>query len=340
MEKIILPRITSYKASQYDSIVVSSQINIFRNIDGLLFPNKLSDIEQQMIIEEYKKILNSINNSDIIIQKISELSSTEKYSLASDILISEEFIENDSYFFCQKDASWILLPNHYAHFNLYSVDFGFHIKEIYQRLNSIAEIFEENIHFAFHEDFGYITSKIEHLGNGINCQLLLNLSGLELSGKISDLIDVCADSRLILTPFTKDPHSKLYILQNSTSFGISEKNLLSHFHNFISKLQSLELEARKELLEKKEDKEFFIAQVYEMLSKNSLSYNETIELISIIDMINKHIYKISDRILWLEQIYRLKDNSSIFYPVNDTEEINSFRTKIIKQIFNNIVVKK
>ncbi|MGL4562095.1 MAG: hypothetical protein ACRCV0_07415 [Brevinema sp.] len=336
MEKIILPRHISQKTTT-NNIVISSQVDIFRNINGLLFPDKMENYEKKLLAEEYKKILLNDNKCEIVVKDLSELSDIQKQNLSSEMLLSDDFIEKNSVLFHQKDGSWILLPNEISHFHLYSTDFGLTIKNIYKRLVPILELFEEQIDFAFHNDFGYLTSDIAHIGNGLSCKILLNLAGLELSGCITELIQICEESRFTLIPFTDCVHEKFFILINNTAFGISEHDQLAHTNLFVQKLTELELKTRKEILDKEEDIEFFVSQIQQILSKESICYHETLEFIAIVDMLNQVIYHIRDRNLWLEQIYRLTNSSNIFNNLDNLEEIDTCRLKLITQIFNSTI---
>ncbi|MGL4393958.1 MAG: hypothetical protein ACRCS8_01885 [Brevinema sp.] len=341
MEKIVLPRQQTQKKTN-DSIIISSRIDIFRNIDGLIFPDKLPSLDKNLIVEQYQKICEQAFDEDIVFKSLDNLSSTEKKNFYTNLLLfSDVENENESFsVFYAKDASWILAPNENSHFHLYSSDFGLSLKDIYKRLSAVVDIFEEHIHFSFHHDFGYLVPDITYVGNGLSCEVLVNLAGLEFNGSIVDLQKVCEESRLQLTPLTNYPHEKFFIVSNSTSFGISDQDLISNLMEFLQKLNETELQARKAITEKQEDRDFFAAQIMQILSKKSISYNESLEFIAIVDMLHKIMYKITDRTLWLEQIYRLQNNSDLFNLIENIEEINEIRMKLLTQIFNNTIVTK
>ncbi|MGL4389175.1 MAG: hypothetical protein ACRCTJ_07275 [Brevinema sp.] len=342
MEKIILPRYNTQKKTT-ESIVISSRIDILRNIDGLVFPNKLPDYEKKLIVDQYQKICIQEFGNEIIYKSLEDCSYNEKKNLYANLLLYEdeqEIIEDNFSLFYPKDGSWIIAPNYGSHFHIYSSDFGLSLKEIYKRLSHIVDVFEEHIHFSFHHEFGYLVADTNLLGNGLSCQVVLNLAGLELSGYISDLQKVCDESRFSLTPLTSYAHEKLFILTNKTSFGISEHELISTFITFLQKLQETELNARKEITEKRDDKDFFASQVIQILSKKTISYHESLEFIAIIDMLHKIMYKYVDKTLWLEQIYRLQSSSTIFNNIKTIDEIDELRMKILTQVFNNTIISK
>jgi len=336
MEKIIFPKYKRTRYTNKEAIIVSSRVCISRNIDALAFPAFLSCNEKISIEKEFHKLLNKLNDSNIISHSIKDLDDKIKNELISDLLITNEFKEFGDIFFSYKNGNWILLPNEKDHFHIFSIEFGLQLKEIYKQLQDILMYFDDHIHFAFHSDFGYINSHSDNSGNCLSLSVLLNLCGLELQGEISELITLCSETGYHLQPLTGKKDSKYYYLKNQGSFGISELEHITKMMDFIQKIQNTELVARYNILEKTEDRDFFSAQLLHILSQESISYNDTTEFIALIEML-KPIYRITNREQWQEQLFRLQDNSSIFSGLQNIDEINHYRLNILNQLFINII---
>ena len=333
MEKIVLPLSRSQTSSSKNNIIISSRVCIARNIDALTFPEKLS-IEEKILIEnQFSTLLHDLYTDQIVSTDIKTLESVNKFQLMSDLNITNHFLESGHTFFAKKDGKWILLPNEYDHLRVFSIEFGQHLKEIYKNINSLLLSLDSHIHFAYTPEFGFATSDINYAGNGLYLSLLLNLTGLELQGSIPSLIKTCEETGYKLSPYTSHPNSGLFLLQNTGSFGISELDHIDHIIQFTQIIQSSELLAKKEILADNENIELFVSQINQLLAQDLLSYAEMSYIISLVDFLDKSIYSIRDKTLWLEQLFRLQNYSSIFSHISNFEEFNNYRALLIKHIF-------
>ena len=67
-----------------DSIVMSTNISLSRNIDNYPFPHKLSESESTVIINKIKKILTDsedLSCEDLVLANIKDISDIEKNTL-------------------------------------------------------------------------------------------------------------------------------------------------------------------------------------------------------------------------------------------------------------------
>lgn len=130
-------------------------------------------------------------------------------------------------------------------------------------------------------------------------------------------------------------NTPLFLLKNKGSFGIKETEHINHMTQLIQQIQEKENSAKKELLSDIENRELFTSQVQLLSTQERLSYSESVELISLVDFLDKKIYNIQDRQIWLEQLFLLKDN--VFVDLEDTDQI---RSQILQSIFSQLVIFK
>ncbi|MGL5955755.1 MAG: hypothetical protein ACRC0X_04020 [Brevinema sp.] len=300
MKKIILPKI--YPSLIKSNAVISSYICLKRNIDALLFPEHLVEEEKILIENQIIAILKELYADNITVISVQE----HLEQIKSDLLLSH--IEHIRNVIAKNDGSWVLVLNDQNHISLFASAYGLSLKELYKNLSPILIDLDSHIHFAYTPEFGFTTADIQFAGNGLLCSILLNLTGLELKGLIESLNKTCSETGYILIPYTQHPNSGLFLLQNIGSFGISESAHIEHINQLIQKILASETQAQKEILDDEENKELFIAQIHQLLKQQSLSYPEATHLISLVDFLDKKLYVIQNRQLWLEQIFRLKNN--------------------------------
>ncbi len=317
MNKNILPIDSpSFKSG----IVLTSAINIMRNIDGLKFPDKLG-FEQQQSIESLLTEISKKYSLDII-----DVQNNENLTeLASELQISPDILQNIRTIYIQKDSSWLLIPNHENHINICSLSYGLNLKNIYKNIKSVLDDLDMDIYFDYIPDMGFTTANINYAGNGLYMSVLLNLTGIELKNQVPALIETCKETGYILEPYTKHPNCGLFILKNAGSFGISENEHIDHMIQLIQKIQDIETQAKNEILSDEENKALLIGQVSGYISCDTMSYSEAIDLISVVDFLDKSLYSIKERLLWVDQLFRLRYVSEVQ------------RAGIIKTIFRSLV---
>ncbi|MGL4677286.1 MAG: hypothetical protein ACRCWI_06430 [Brevinema sp.] len=318
MKTIILPKI--YTSLIKPNTVISSSIHINRNIDALLFPEHLVTEEKILIENQITAILKEIYRDNITIISTSDHLEQIKY----DLLISRK--EGLHTVIAKNDGSWILILNDQNHISLFTAAYGSYLKDLYKIISSVLIELDSHIHFAYTPELGFATDDIQYAGNGLICSVLLNLTGLELKGNTNSLDQICSEIGYELIPYASHPHAGLFILKNLGSFGISELEHIDHMNQLVQKILTTEKQSRKEILDDEENKELLITQIQLLLKQDALSYSEAIYLISLVDFLDKKIYLIQNRQLWLDQIFRLEKN------IKETE-----RAELLKSLFAQIV---
>lgn len=336
MERIVLPRHRMLGVSTRNANVISSRVCIARNIDALAFPFKLSSNERSLLENHLQVLLQEIE-PNIISCNIKTLTPTQKLQLKSDLIITNHFLESGETYFAKNDGSWIILPNEKDHIHIFSIDYGHSLKEIYKRLTSILLALDPHIHYAYSSEFGFTTSEINYTGNGLYLSLLINLIGLEIQGVIPDIMNICEEMGYRLSSYDGQNHCGLYFLQNIGSFGISEQDHIEHITQTLQKIQNHEHLARKELLDDNESVEMTVTQITQLLKQPELNYRDCLHTITMVELLYKKVYNISNRQLWQEQIFRLHNHSSIFTHISNFEECNHYRSKLLNQIFSQII---
>lgn len=336
MKKIILP--TNYKFPTKNHIVISSTLSILRNIDGLVFPKHLT-IQEKSNIE--KQLLNTIQNietdpSTYTNYLISDILSDEFMELSSNLKVSPSTLSKIQTIIAQTNGSWVIIPNLTDHIHIYSMGYGLCLKDLYKNISQLLTELDSHIHFSYSSEFGFMTSNINYTGNGLKFSVLLNLSASELKGNISQIIHSCQETGYNLIPLTSHPTCSLFILKNIGSFGISELDHIQHFTQLLDQLQQNELNAKEEILNDQENQELLLSQIEQTLSETHLSHAEASYIIGLIDFLDKRIYKIQDRQMWLEQLFSLKDNSYKFSGLSP-EETQQHRSTLLKSLFKQLV---
>ncbi|MGN0107907.1 MAG: ATP--guanido phosphotransferase, partial [Hominilimicola sp.] len=147
-----------YKDNNSD-IVVSTRIRLARNLDKTPFPNALKDTK-----EVTEKIKNAILGSNSTLAKdfdfidLDNTPSIRKQAMAEEHLISPVMCEGKGKsVLVNKDKTMSIMLMEEDHIRLQIIRDGYALEEAYSLASKVDDVIEENVAYAFDNDFGYLT---------------------------------------------------------------------------------------------------------------------------------------------------------------------------------------
>ncbi|MGL5720808.1 MAG: hypothetical protein ACRCY4_00185 [Brevinema sp.] len=340
MNRIVLPSERSGNSSQRDPYVFTSRVRLARNVDAFVFPAGLTLDRKQKLEDSFASLLKDIYQDSLFQGNLGEISEEEVRLLEANLVITSTFSQYGGLFFADPSGSWVLLPNEKDHIRLFSIEYGSSLTKMYRRLNDVLIKLEPHIHFAFDPTFGYLTSYADDAGAGLSLCYLINLTGVEMTGQIDSIAEVCEETGYRLTPYTGVRGSQLFLLRNLSSFGADESTLILNFEEFSSKIFKAEQEAREKLFSNKEDLDFLNAQLLDAAQSQSLTYHSMIEAIALADILDGVSFSISKKDTWREHIFSLHPHSNVFHKILQTEEIERLRADIFRKAFKKYIRNK
>ena len=143
----------------------------------------------------------------------------------------------------------------------------------------------QRLAFAFHPEFGYLTSCPTNVGTGLRASVLIHLPGLVLTKEISKVLQGLAQVGLTFRGLYGEGSEvvgNFFQLSNQTTLGSSEHELLDHLGKMVRQVMDYEEQARQVLLRDApaiiEDK---VWRAYGLLRyARSLSFEEAMNLLS------------------------------------------------------------
>ncbi|MGL5254438.1 MAG: hypothetical protein ACRC9L_05540 [Brevinema sp.] len=340
MNRIILPTERSGNSLQRDPYVFTSRVRLARNVDAFLFPHGLTLERKQKLEESFSLLLKDIYKDHLFVGDLSTVPEEQVRLLEANLVITSTFSQYGGLFFADPTGSWVLLPNEKDHIRLFSIEFGSSLVKMYRRLNDVLIKLEPHIHFAFDPTFGYLTAYADDAGAGLSLCYLINLTGIEMTGQIDSITEVCEETGYRLTPYTGVRGSQLFLLRNLSSFGANEATIIANFEDFSSKIFKEEQDARNKLFSSKEDLDFLNAQLLDAAQSKSLTYHAMIEAVALADMLDNVSYTISKKDTWREHVFTLHPHSDVFHKILQKEEIEQLRADIFRKAFKKYIRNK
>ena len=237
-----------------DSIVMSTNISLSRNIDNYPFPHKLSDSESMIIINKVEGLLkasNDLNDEGLVLQTMNNISDIEKNTLMQRNLINQEFSQNQNgAIITNRDRSINILINHNDHINIKVNKTRLHLDDGYDIASGIDDVIGDKVDYAFDEEIGYLTSCPVNAGTGLKISVLLHLPILTLQDKVDNYYNIAYKIGANLKGINNNKINTLgsmYEISNQGTFGMSERNIIESIRSLTKDIVEKEITERQKL---------------------------------------------------------------------------------------------
>lgn len=246
-----------YKNNNSD-IVVSTRIRLARNVDKTPFPNALKDTKE--VTEKIKNAVlggNSTLAKDFDFIDLDNTPLIRKQELAEKHLISPVMCEGKGKsVMINKDQTMSIMLMEEDHIRLQIIKDGFALDEAYSLASKVDDVIEENITYAFDNDFGYLTACPTNTGTGMRASVMMHLPALTMTENINRVISSAGslgiEVRGLYGEGTK-AYGNLYQISNRITLGLSESQVIEKLTNVVHQIIDMETKARNMLKEKNYD---------------------------------------------------------------------------------------
>ncbi|MBT8402517.1 MAG: ATP--guanido phosphotransferase, partial [Gemmatimonadetes bacterium] len=178
-----------------------------------------------------------------------------------------------------------VMINEEDHLRLQALVSGLRVREAWSLVDRLDEEMGRELAYAFHHEFGFLTSCPTNVGTGLRASVLVHLPGLVLTKEISKVLHALGQVGLTFRGLYGEGSEvvgNFFQISNQTTLGKSEEDLLDHLDRVVRKVIQHELDARQILLRDAgsvtEDK---IWRAYGLLRyARSLPFEELMNLLS------------------------------------------------------------
>lgn len=231
-------------AKDYD-VVLSTRVRYARNIADQKFPNIMNRSELENIVSLVNRC---IKDNRYKLLKMKDIDFTTRNSLMEKHLISKEFINNEYGAIITNDNnSLVAMINEEDHLRIQSFGAGMCVQKCYDNLVEFTDKLNENIEFAYNNNYGYLTSCPTNVGSGMRISVMLHLPALGKLGLLNKLFAQVSDIGMsVRGMYGENTAGKGYIYQisNQRTLGISDKDIISNIEAVITTIIEQERKAR------------------------------------------------------------------------------------------------
>lgn len=273
-------------------LVLSTRIRLARNLADHNFSPRSSFADREAVLQEVLAAgRDTVSLKNALMFRLDQLDRTDRQLLHERHLVSKELAGLDERAAVKPGAALLVqdrvgvMLNEEDHLRLQGLRSGFDLESTYQDVERLDGELGQRLPFAFHPEFGYLTSCPTNVGTGLRASVLIHLPGLVLTKEISKVLQGLGQVGLTsrgLYGEGSDFAGNFFQLSNQTTLGKSEQELLDHLGKMVRQVIEYEEQARQVLLRDVptivEDK---VWRAYGLLRHaRTLSFEETIALLS------------------------------------------------------------
>ncbi|MDQ6887229.1 MAG: protein arginine kinase [Gemmatimonadota bacterium] len=239
-------------------IVLSSRIRLARNLEGFAFSGRARDGERLRVLASVREAVQTtpaVQGSMLV--RVDELPSEDRLLLHERHLVSRELAGLDPQHPVRSGAAVFLgdglsvMVNEEDHLRLQALRSGFDLAEAYSAIERVDGELGRRMPYAWHEEFGFLTSCPTNAGTGLRASVLIHLPGLVLTKEIGKTLSGLQQVGLTyrgLYGEGSEVVGNFFQISNQTTLGRSEEDLLDHLNYVVRTVIGREEDARRVLL--------------------------------------------------------------------------------------------
>ena len=246
-----------HSPGEHSGIVVSSRIRLARNVAGSAFHRKLTRPRQQELVE---RLIESLARAapwgkDALVAQLPKLSEAERQALVERQLISRELaaVKRPAAVCVSADEVHSVMINEEDHLRLQVIQAGLSLERNLELAVALDQALEQEIEWAFHPTYGYLTACHTNVGTGMRASIMLHLPALAETGELKQVLRALAKLHMTVRGTHgegSEAAGHYYQVSNQRSLGVREQDLVSSISEATERIVAAEQMARQALLDK------------------------------------------------------------------------------------------
>ena len=245
-------------SGEHSGIVLSTRIRLARNLEGFAFPGRARDGERLRVLSRVREAMDSMPSMQShLLVRVDNLGGEERLLLHERHLVSKELAGLDPQHPVRSGAAVFLgdgmgvMVNEEDHLRLQTLRSGFALSDAFSDIERIDEELGSRVPFAYHQEFGFLTSCPTNTGTGMRASVLIHLPGLVLTKEIGKTLAGLQQMGLTyrgLYGEGSEVVGNFFQISNQTTLGRPEEEIIDQLMYVLRTVISREEDARRVLL--------------------------------------------------------------------------------------------
>ena len=280
-------------SGDHADIVLSTRVRLARNLQGHAFGPRARVNDREAVLKQFRT--SSIRSETLregTLLELPEASLRTRRILLERRLVTRDLLGDDDSGPVRGAAVHLsgsdpvsVMVNEEDHLRLQSLVSGLRIEEAWRMVDRLDEELGRELPFAYHSEFGYLTSCPTNVGTGLRASVFMHLPGLVLTKEIGKVLQGLGQVGLTFRGLYGEGSEVIgnfFQVSNQTTLGKAEEDLVDHLDKIVRQVIQYEMHARQVLMRDAlgvtEDK---IWRAYGLLRyARALSFEELMNLLS------------------------------------------------------------
>ncbi len=235
----------------HNDIVISSRVRLARNLAAFPFMSKANRSQRMQLHRLCRERLTALPGlSNLLYIEVDKTEETSRQMLVERHLISKQLAsgEGSRGVAITGDEGLSVMVNEEDHLRLQVMRSGVQLKECWREADRLDDLLQQQLDYAFHERWGYLTACPTNVGTGMRVSVMMHLPALKLTGEIEKVFKAAQDMHLAIRGLFGEGTEAVgdfYQISNQTTLGRSEEEILSEFSDsVIPRMIEAEMTAR------------------------------------------------------------------------------------------------
>ncbi len=275
----------------HPEVVLSSRIRLARNLDDLTFPHRMTEADAERLIKAAEDGVREINlmgfAPKVELYRLAETPALERQILVDKHLISPQQAKDARHkaVAVSEDEAISIMVNEEDHLRVQVLSPGLQLQETWRLASLVDDALEQKLHYAFHEERGYLTACPTNVGTGLRASVMMHLPGLVLTQQAGRLFHNLSQLGLVVRGLYgegTEAAGHIFQISNQNSLGKTEEEIVAHLDAVVQKVIETEKQARQHLYrEMRLQIEDRVARAYGLLSNaRVITSEEAMRLLS------------------------------------------------------------
>ena len=239
-------------------VILSTRIRLARNVSGLPYPNFQTEENAQALLQQIEQIIPLLEESTEYrwqLFRLKDMTESQRSILVDKHLMSPNLSERESQagLLLREDEAVSIMINEEDHLRIQVLYSGLQLEPAWTLANTLDDLLESRIDFAFSDRYGYKTACPTNAGTGLRASVMVHLPALVMSQKIGPLLTGINQLGMVARGIYgegTEANGHVFQISNQISMGKPEKEILASLQAIVKQMVAEERQARRLLGER------------------------------------------------------------------------------------------